>query len=73
MSLADARKFVQQLHTDPHLRTSVHLDRKHLVTAARRAGYKVKPAEVRQAINEHWNNHAPGNRASVVLSEAPGF
>jgi predicted ribosomally synthesized peptide with nif11-like leader len=73
MSIAHARKFVQKLHTDPHLRNTVHFDRDHIVKVAKKEGYRVTPAEVRQAITEHWDRHDPDHPASGVLSEAPGF
>jgi len=73
MSLRHARAFVKKLHTDAHLRNSVHLDRDHIVKAARREGYTVTTGEIRTAINEHWKTHSPAGRTGAVLSEAPGF
>ena len=81
MALADAIRFVNDLHTNDQLRQTVHVDRDHIffsasavsASAAGAAPYTFTAAELRQALSQYWAAHPPDDPASRVLSEAPGF
>ena len=76
MALQDAIDFVNELHTNDHLRQTVHVDRDHIffsASAVRATPYTFTAAALRQALSQYWATHLPDDPASKVLSEAPGF
>jgi predicted ribosomally synthesized peptide with nif11-like leader len=72
MSQQDAKRLIQDLHTNAVLVQQINSAAENIVKAAAAAGYQVTLEEVSAALKDHWQIDDPDCNF-IRLSEAPGY
>lgn len=72
MSQQDAKRLIQDLHTNAVLIQQINAAAEDIVKVANAAGYTVTAEEISAALKEHWQVDDP-KCDFIRLSEAPGF